>query len=299
MPSKLKQAISQKEFIVTCELAPPKGSDVSEFLDHAGVLKSLVHAINITDGQGGNMRMSPVIASYLLERETGIESICQIVCRDKNRIGLQSDLLGAVALKLRNFLCLYGDKAEAGDHPNAKDVFDLTTDDLLKAFLNFSQGLDFAENKLNESVEDLCIGAAAHPGVDDLASQSEKMQKRVENGVQFFQTQIVYESDQLKRFLDSIRGKVHAPVLIGITPLKSVKMANYMNEKVYGVTVPKPLIERLEKSNEPQKEGMKIALELVQQVKELGGDGIHLMAIGQEKELPTLLSQISMSQKAG
>ncbi|MDX1919585.1 MAG: methylenetetrahydrofolate reductase [Candidatus Caenarcaniphilales bacterium] len=291
MSSNLNNSIQKKEFLITCELSPPKGSNYHELIEHASTLKGLLNAINITDGQGGNMRMCSHIASHLVERETGIETICQIVCRDRNRIGLQSDILGAAALGIKNFLALSGDKAAGGDHPEAKDVFDLGTDDLVKVFKQFAQNLDLSNNKLDNLETAFCVGAAAHPGLPDLKSQAQKMKDREEEGVKFFQTQIVYELDQLKSFMDSITN-ISAPVLIGITPLKSVKMAKFMNEKVYGVTVPDKLIEKLDGSANPQEEGIKLALELIHEVKNLGGKGVHIMAIGNEKRLNEIISQI-------
>ncbi len=288
MNSELQRAIQQRDFLITCELAPPKGTDIQDLIHNAKALKGLVHAINITDGQGGNMRMSSIIASHLVEREAKIETICQLVCRDRNRIGLQSDILGGLSLGLKNYLALSGDKAAGGDHPEAKDVFDIGTDDLIDIFKKFSEGQDLAGNKLNSADRNYCLGAAAHPGVPDLTGQANKMKDRVSRGTAFFQTQIVYEDDQLKRFLESIED-IQVPVLIGITPLKSVKMANFMNEKVYGVNVPQPVIERLEKSSNPQEEGIKIALETIARVKELGGKGVHIMAIGQDKLLPQII----------
>jgi 5,10-methylenetetrahydrofolate reductase len=279
-------------FLITCELAPPKGSNFDELIENARPLKSLVNAINITDGQGGNMRMNSVIASYLVQREIPeIETICQFVCRDRNQIGLQGDILGGYALGLRNFLALSGDKAAGGDHPKAKDVFDFSTDCLIKTFKQFALGLDFAGNKINEPLSQIKLGAAAHPGVEDLKTQAAKMKQRSQEGVNFFQTQIVYEEEQLKRFLDSV-SDIKEPVLIGITPLKSVKMALFMNEKVFGVQVPTAIIERLEKAPNATQEGIKIALELIEKIKQLGGHGVHIMAIGQEKELANIIKQI-------
>jgi methylenetetrahydrofolate reductase (NADPH) len=288
----MKNAIQNNTFIITCELAPPKGPNTSTLVEQAKALKGLVDAINITDGQGGNMRMSSVIASYLIQKEASVETICQMVCRDRNQIGLQSDILGAYALGLKNFLALSGDKASGGDHPNAKDVFDFSTDCLIKVFSQFAQGHDFAGNKLNGNINDIMLGAAAHPGLEDLKGQATKMQRRIEEGVNFFQTQIVYEEEQLKHFLDSIEN-IQVPILIGIAPLKSVKMAHFMNEKVFGVNVPNSTIERLERASDATKEGIQIAFELINKVKELGGKGVHIMAINQEKLLPQILKELN------
>ncbi len=293
MLSAFNQVINSSEFIITCELSPPKGVNYSQMIELARPLKNLVHAINITDGQGANMHMNSIIASHLIEKETGIESICQLVCRDRNSIALQADLLGALALGLKNFLALSGDKSSAGDHPQAKDVFELGTDDLIKIFGQFAKGLDLMNNKIDQIIpaENNCIGAAAHPGMEDLKTQATKMKQRLETGVKFFQTQIVYDLEQLKRFLDSIQ-EIKVPVLIGITPLKSVKMANFMNEKIYGVTVPDNLIKRLAQADNQKEEGFKIAAELVAEVKALKGRGVHIMAIGQESFLPQIIQGI-------
>jgi methylenetetrahydrofolate reductase (NADPH) len=297
MFTNLKKAIQAKDFLVTCELAPPKGHKTKELIEYAASLKGLVHAINITDGQGGNMRMNSVIASYLVQRDAKVETICQMVCRDRNVIGLQADILGASALGINNFLALHGDQAAGGDHPEAKDVFDISTEGLLKVFKEFEKGLDYAGNKLSEPVVDLCVGAAAHPGVPDLKAQAEKMKLRNEAGVDFFQTQIVYDLEQLKRFLGSINGVVQAPVLIGITPLKGLKMAKFMNEKVYGVSVPQNIFERLENTSDQRAEGLKIALELVTEAKKLGSQGVHIMAVGQEAQLTNIIEQVKLVSK--
>ena len=284
--------MKDKHFKITCELAPPKGPDCKDLIKYAHSIKDLVDGINITDGQGANLRMSSVVAAHLVQRETGTRAICQMVCRDRNQLGLQADILGAYGLNINNFLLLTGDKVAAGDHPQAKDVFDFSTDDLLKAFKNMQEGLDFAGNKLNAPLTNLTLGATAHPGLPDLAGQAVKMKARAEQGIQFFQTQIVYEQEQIKRFLDSITD-IKVPVLIGVTPLKSVQMANFMNEKLYGVQVPASLIEKLEKASDPSSEGLKLTLELVHQAKELGASGFHLMAIGQNQQLPNILQEIN------
>ncbi len=293
-----KNKLKSKEFIITCELAPPKGYDTDSIVKIAQSLKGLVHAINITDGQGGNMRMNSVIASYLLQRETGIEAICQMVCRDKNSIAIQAEVLGALGLKIHNYLILKGDSAKWGDNPMAKDVFEFSTDDVLEVFKRFTNGFDFANNHIEKQItNDICLACATHPGVEDLTSQAEKMKARIENyGIEFFQTQIVYDIEQLKRFKDSlIKQEIYTPIFIGITPLKSVKMANFMNEKIYGVTVPKDLINRLENSKDQRQEGLEIASELFEEIKNLEFRGIHLMPIGQEKHCEEILKKIKNS----
>jgi len=291
---RFQEAIAKKQFLTTCELGPPKGTSITSIIDIAQSLKDHVHAINITDGQGGNMRMSPVIASYLIQTQAGVETICQLVCRDRNSIALQSDILGALSLGIDNYLALTGDKAGDGDNPQAQEVFELNTNSLLKVFNQFSAGTDLAGNRLDNVITRPCLGSAAHPGMPDLSSQADKMKRRIaQQGVSFFQTQIVYDHDQLSRFLESLdKAQINVPVLIGVTPLKSLRMAQFMNEKLYGVEVPEQLIRRLESSENQSLEGIKIAAELIAQIKKLGGTGIHLMAVGQEKQLPEIIRQI-------
>ncbi len=289
---KFGKKIGTNDFLLTCELAPPKGPAVADQIKLVSGLVGLVDAVNITDGQNGRMRMSSVIFSHLIEREAGLETICQLVCRDRNRIGLQGDLLGAYALGLRNFLLLSGDKCADGDHPEAKDVFDLNTDQLVDVFAQLKGGYDMAGNALNGLVSGCAIGAAAHPGVPDLAGQALKMQARAERGVRFFQTQIIYDLEQMSAFQASLGDSFKPPVLLGITPLKSIKSATFMNEKLYGVSVPPAVFARLEGASDQAEEGFLIALELIKAYKAAGGRGIHLMPVGQEKRLAEFLGRI-------
>ena len=290
----LKEAINKQKFIITCELAPPKGTDVSSLIEKAIELRDLVDAVNLTDGQGGNMRMCPLAAATFLIKEK-VDVIWQITCRDRNRIGLQSDVLGAWAIGIRNVLPMRGDDPKSGDHPDAKPVFDLDTTELIKVLNKLNQGFDMVGGELKGKT-DLLIGCTAHPNAPDLKKQKDTLQERFNLGAGFIQTQICYEPDQLKRFIDSL-GDLAKLTIIGVTPLKSLKMATFMNEKVFGVSVSQKLMERLEKSKDQKQEGLLIAKEIVDSLKTTGIGGIHVMAVGQEKELPSII-QFLTKEKA-
>ncbi len=282
----LAEALNQNFFIITCELAPPKGTDVSNLSNTALLLKNLVNAINLTDGQGGNMRMCPLAAAQFLLKE-GIDVIWQLTCRDRNRIALQADCLGASALGIKNVLPMKGDDPKSGDHPEAKPVFDLETTELIKTLKKLNDGFDMSGNELKGKTNFL-IGCTAHPNAPDLAKQEELIKDRFSFGAGFIQTQICYDVDQIKRFADSL-GEFAKKTIVGITPLKSLKMANFMNEKVFGVTVPEKIMKRIEGSKDQRQEGLNIAKEIIAQLKGTGIGGIHVMAVGQENVLPEII----------
>ena len=283
----LSEAIKNEKFIITCELAPPKGTDVSNISTMARSLKNFVDAINLTDGQGGNMRMSPLAAAVFILKEN-VDVIWQVTCRDRNRIAIQADCLGATAIGIRNVLPMRGDDPKSGDHPDAKPVFDLETTELIKTIKNLNEGFDMAGNELKGKTS-LNIGCTAHPNAPDLKKQRETLEERFEIGASFIQTQICYEIDQIKRFVDSL-GALAKKTIIGITPLKSIKMANFMNEKVFGVSVPTNIMERLESAKDQKAEGLNISKEIVLELMKLNVGGIHVMAVGQENDLPSIIN---------
>lgn len=282
----LAEALNQKKIIITCELAPPKGTDVSNLSNTALLLKNLVDAINLTDGQGGNMRMCPLAAAQFLLKE-GIDVIWQLTCRDRNRIALQADCLGANALGIKNVLPMKGDDPKSGDHPEAKPVFDLETTELIKTLKKLNDGFDMSGNELKGKTNFL-IGCTAHPNAPDLVKQKELIKERFTFGAGFIQTQICYDIDQIKKFVDSL-GEFAKKTIVGITPLKSLKMANFMNEKVFGVTVPEKIMQRIESSKDQRQEGLDIAKETIAQLKSTGVGGVHVMAVGQENVLPEII----------
>lgn len=301
----LRQDLSEKNFVITAELNPPKHTDLSKLISNAAKLKGLVSAINITDNSGAGMKMASLAASYIMQRETGIEAIWQLTCRDRNRLGLQSDLIGGAALGLKNLLILRGDiPIKDGSLPEEK-CFDFSTDDLLTAIQALKSGKDYEGIELKGPAPDFCVAAAAHPGMPDLKAQTETMQRRFDNGAEFFQTQICFEKEQISQFIDSIGEELASKTLLGITPLKTIKQAEFMNKNIWGVTVPDSQIKLMQdalgdkdpQSDEAklamQEQGLSLAKELVDYIKTTPLKGIHIMAIGQETILDKVVKTIA------
>jgi methylenetetrahydrofolate reductase (NADPH) len=285
--SNLRQAVTDREFLITAEVAPPKGGNVAHMVEMASTLKGRVHAVNITDGSRAVMRMSPLAASVILMQH-GIEPVCQFACRDRNRIGLQGDLLGAHALGIRNILALTGDPMKAGDYPSAKAVFDLESVRLLKLVTNLNHGLDGNEKLLPDGAVDLFAGAAVDPQSKSWSGLQSRFDKKVAAGAQFFQSQLISDFDILEKFMTKIAANYHKPVLAGIFLLKSAKNAQFINKNVPGVDIPQEIIDRLAQAQEPLQEGIKIAAEQVKLASQLC-QGVHLMAVKREDLIPQIL----------
>ncbi|MDJ0504894.1 MAG: methylenetetrahydrofolate reductase [Aphanizomenon sp.] len=275
------------EFLITAEVAPPKGGDMTHTIEMAATLKGRVHAVNITDGSRAVMRMSSLVASAIL-LQNGIEPICQFACRDRNRIGLQADLMGAHALGIRNILALTGDPVKAGDHPQAKAVFDLEAVRLLQLIRNMNQGIDFNEKPLTDGKLDLFAGAAVDPQSRSWSGLQSRFEKKIAAGAQFFQSQLITDFEILEKFMNQIALGYNKPILAGIFLLKSAKNAQFINKAVPGVNIPEHIIERLAKAKHPLEEGMKIAAEQVQIARELC-QGVHLMAVKREDLIAPIL----------
>ena len=279
------EKIKQGKFVVTSEIGPPKGTDVKEMLDDAELIKNRVDAINVTDLQSSVMRVgSLAVCRLLIDR--GMTPIFQMTCRDRNRLALQSDLLSASILGIENILLLTGDYPTLGDHPEAKPVFDLGSVQLLEVARTLQQGKDMKGNALKGAPK-FCMGAVVNPGADPLEPEIIKMEKKVEAGAQFFQTQAVYDIGLFKRFLDSAKH-INVPVLAGIVLLKSSGMAKYMNKNVAGVFVPEDLIKEMEETKERGAKSIEIAARLIKELKPLC-KGIHIMPIGWDKKVPLVL----------
>jgi methylenetetrahydrofolate reductase (NADPH) len=299
-----RKAAFAGEFLITAEVAPPKGGDPTKMLEMAATLKGRVHAVNITDGSRAVMRMSSLVASVIL-LQNGIEPICQFACRDRNRIGLQADLMGAHALGIRNILALTGDPVKAGDHPEAKAVFDLESVRLLQLIRKMNQGVDFNEKLLHDGALDLFVGAAVDPQSKSWSGLQSRFEKKVEAGAQFFQSQLITDFEILEKFMDKIAAGYNKPILAGIFLLKSAKNAQFINKAVPGVNIPQHIIDRLAKAKNPLEEGMKIAAEQVQIAQELC-QGVHLMAVKREDAIAPILDlagvgkiNYSRSQESG
>jgi methylenetetrahydrofolate reductase (NADPH) len=282
-----REAVAAGEFLITAEVAPPKGGNVGHMVQMASSLKGRVHAVNITDGSRAVMRMSPLAASVILMQH-GIEPVCQFACRDRNRIGLQGDLLGAHALGIRNILALTGDPMTVGDYPKAKAVFDLEAVRLLKTIANLNNGLDGNEKPLPDGAIDLFAGAAVDPQSKSWSGLQSRFERKVAAGAQFFQSQLISDFDLLDKFMHQIADSYHKPVLAGIFLLKSAKNAQFINRNVPGVDIPQHLIDRLAQAPEPLLEGIQIAAEQVKLASQLC-QGVHLMAVKREDLIPQIL----------
>ena len=279
------EKIRQGKFVVTSEIGPPKGTDLKETLDDAELIRSRVDAINVTDLQSSVLRIGSLAVSSLLKGR-GIEPIFQLTCRDRNRLALQSDLLSASALGIENVLLLTGDYPTLGDHPEAKPVFDLGSVQLIQVARALQEGKDMKGNALKGSPR-FCMGAVVNPGADPLEPEIIKMEKKIEAGAQFFQTQAVYDVELFKRFLDNIKH-IKTTVLAGIVLLKSAGMARYMNKNVAGVFVPDDLIREMETAKDKPAKSIEIAARLISNLKPLC-QGIHIMPIGWDKKVPLVL----------
>ncbi|MBD2295549.1 methylenetetrahydrofolate reductase [Anabaena sphaerica FACHB-251] len=282
-----RKAVQAGDFLITAEVAPPKGGDITHTIEMAATLKGRVHAVNITDGSRAVLGMSSLAASVIL-LQNGIEPICQMACRDRNRIGIQADLMGAHALGIRNILALTGDPVKAGDHPDAKAVFDLESVRLLQLIRNMNQGVDFNHKTLNDGALDLFAGAAVDPQSKSWSGLQSRFEKKIEAGAQFFQSQLITDFEKLEKFMDQIASRYNKPILAGIFLLKSAKNAQFINKMVPGVNIPDHIIERLAKAKHPLQEGMKIAAEQVQMARGLC-QGVHIMAVKKEDAIAPIL----------
>ena len=283
-----RAAVKAGEFLVTAEVTPPKGGDPAQMVRMAQTLKGRVHAVNITDGSRAVLRMSPLAASVILLQH-GIEPICQLACRDRNRIALQADLMGAHALGVHNILALTGDPVKAGDHPDAKSVFDLESVRLLQLIRKLNHGLDCNDKPLTDGATDLFVGAAVDPESSSWSGLQRRFERKVEAGAQFFQSQLISNFDKLEKFMDQIAAGTDKPILAGIFLLKSAKNAEFINRCVPGVNIPQHTIDRLASASDPLQEGIKIAAEQVQVARQLC-QGIHMMAVKREDLIPEILN---------
>ena len=272
---------------------PPRGGDASHALEMAKALKGLVHAINVTDGSRAVMRMSSLALARLLLDE-GIEPVLQMACRDRNRIAIQADLLGAHALGIRNLLCLTGDPVRAGDQPKARPVNELESVRLLQQVTAFNRGDDPVKGELADGPTDIFAGAAADPQCASWSGLVRRMQRKKAAGARFIQTQMVMDAPVLERFCREIAEPMELPVLAGVFLLKSARNAGFINRMVPGACIPDTLIARLEAAADPAAEGIQIAAEQVQQY--LGvAQGVHLMAIKAEERIPAILQRAGVS----
>jgi 5,10-methylenetetrahydrofolate reductase len=289
MAASLKEVLQSGEFVVTGEVAPPKGTNLEKMKHHIELLKDKLHAINITDHQSSVMRY-PSLGGALLVKELGGEPILQMTCRDRNRLALQADLLFAYSRGVTNVLCLTGDSIVVGDHKQGKGVFDLDSSQLLRAIRTLEKGYDMAGNQLDGGVK-FCAGAIVTPEANPLEPQLIKFEKKIEAGVDFIQTQAIYDLDKFGSFMEYAR-QFRVKMLAGIILLTSAAMARYMNKNVPGVFVPQHLIDEMAAAPKGKalEKGIEIAGRMIRQIKEEKiCDGVHIMAIGKEETVPDIL----------
>lgn len=290
MPTPFKEVLESGKFIVTGEVAPPKGTNLEKFKHHIELLKDKVDAMNVTDHQSSVMRF-PSLGGCLLVKELGGEAILQMTCRDRNRLALQADLLFASFCGIQNVLCLTGDSVMLGDHKEAKSVFDLDSSQLLKTVRILEKGKDLGGNELDGGVS-FCTGAIVTPEADPIEPQLIKFEKKIEAGAEFIQTQAVYDLDKFREFMDYAR-QFHAKILAGVILLTSAPMARFMNKNIAGVSVPQDLIDEMASAPKGQtlNKGIEIAGRMIKRIHdEKMCDGVHIMAIGKEEKVPDIMA---------
>lgn len=295
MVSAFKKALESGKFVVTSEVAPPKGTNLEKMTHHIEILKDKVDAMNVTDHQSSVMRF-PSLGGALLVKEAGGEPILQMTCRDRNRLALQADLLFAASRGINNILCLTGDSVLFGDHKEAKGVFDLDSNQLLATIRLMEKGKDLGENKLDGPVS-FCAGAIVTPEANPIEPQLIKFEKKIEAGAEFIQTQAVYDLDNFKEFMYYAK-QFPAKILAGIILLTSAPMARFMNKNVAGVNVPQELIDEMASAPKGRAldKGVEIAGRMIKRIRdEKMCNGVHIMAIGKEEVVPDIMSAAGLT----
>ncbi len=292
--SRLEKVLESGEFAVTSECGPPRGADAEIIRKKGELLKDVVDAVNVTDNQTSVVRMSSAASCFIL-KGMGLDPVLQMVTRDRNRIAIQSDILGAAAVGVNNILCLSGDHQVFGDHPKAKNVYDMDSIQLIHSVKTMRDEGKFIEGEEIKPPPKLFIGAACNPFADPFEIRVPRLAKKVNAGVDFIQTQCIYNLDKFEEWMKGVRDRgLHEKVYIlaGVTPMKSVGMAKYMKNMVPGMDVPDEIIERLKGVPKEQRaaEGIKICIETIQRLKEIEGvSGVHIMAIEWEEKVEEIV----------
>ncbi|MGQ9631354.1 MAG: methylenetetrahydrofolate reductase [bacterium] len=302
--SRLERILSSGQFAVTGELGPPKSADANVIREKVEVLRDAVDAMNITDNQTAIVRVSSIAAGAIV-KEMGCEPVIQMVCRDRNRIAMQSDILGAYILGIRNILCLSGDHQSFGNHPMSKNVYDIDSIQLIQMVKTmrdegkFQCGEEIRNRKKDPILPPkMFIGGAANPFADPFEFRVVRLAKKIAAGVDFIQTQSIFDVERFKRWMKMVvdRGlheKVY--ILAGVMPVKSHKALLYMKNSVAGMSIPDELISRLEKAENPREEGWNICVEIIQRVREMEGvRGVHIMAVEWEEIIPTIVKEAGL-----
>ncbi len=293
----LEKVLDSGSFTVTAEAGPPKGTSARVIQRKAELLRPCCDAVNITDNQTAIVRMSSLAGCSILKQQ-GVDPVMQMVTRDRNRIAIQSDVLGAVALGVGNILCLSGDHQKFGNHPTAKGVFDLDSIQLIQTLKNMRDEKKFICGEDVSGEIPIFIGAVENPYADPFEYRVARLAKKVKAGADFIQTQAVYDVEKFARWMNMVtdRGldeQVH--ILAGIIPIRSAGMARYMRDYVSGVTVPNKLVSRMEDATDAKEEGVNIIIEIIEQIKEIPGiHGVHIMAVGWEDIVPVIVEKAGL-----
>lgn len=288
--NRLKKAIEENEFILTAELGPPKGVDLTRFIEKGKQLAPYFHGINVTDNQSSVMRLSSLAACVHLLR-LGATPVLQMTCRDRNRLAIQADLLGAWSLGIENVLALTGDHPRFGDHPQAKAVYDIDSVQLIAAVKGLNEGRDMAGKQLKGS-PGFIIGGAVSPMADPIEPELAKFEKKVAAGAVFFQTQAIFEPEKMESFMTHAR-KHNVRIIAGVLVLKSQRMVDFINENVPGLDIPPHIARAIANAANPEEEGIHIAARLSSELAELA-DGVHLMAIGNEQRVVEVAAEAGL-----
>ena len=293
----LEKVLESGRFAVTAEAGPPRGAVPSVIQRKGELLKPVCDALNVTDNQTAIVRMSSVSSCVLL-KQLGVDPVMQMVCRDRNRIAIQSDVLGAVALGIGNILCLSGDYQSFGDHPTAKGVFDLDSIQLIQVLKQMRDEEKFISGEKVSGEVPLFIGAAENPYGDPFEYRVLRLAMKIKAGADFIQTQAVFDVGKFTKWMQMVTDQgldeeVH--ILAGVIPIRTVGMARYMRDNVPGVSVPDEIVTRMEDAKDTREEGQRISLEIIEQIKDIPGvHGIHIMAVGWEDIVPTIVEKAGL-----
>ncbi len=293
----LKEKIESNQFILCGEISPPQSCDGEVIREKAKFFKGYVDAVNVTDNQTAIVRLSSIAAAKILLDE-GVEPVIQMTCRDRNRLAIQSDLLGAAALGIRNVLCLTGDYQKFGDQPEARGVFDLDSIQLVATVANMNQGFLLSGLEMKKKT-DFLIGAAANPFAEPFEMRLIRLYKKIKAGARFIQTQPVFDLELFTRWMDRVVEmglQEKAAILAGVMPIRSAKALLYMKEEVPGIRIDDQYIDRMKQAQDPKEEGVKIAVEMIQTLKNIRGvRGIHLMPVMWESITPTVIKEAGLN----
>jgi len=297
--SRLQSLFEAGEFVVTGEIGPPMGADTAHVYHVAEELKGIIDAANVTDNQTSILRMSSIAAS-LLAQQKGVEAVVQMTCRDRNRIAIQSDLLGAWALGLRNLLLLSGDHQSFGNDPQAKNVYDVDSVQLIKMISDLQNQGNFYNGKKAKGVPGFFIGTTTNPFADPAELQLIRLKKKIQAGAKFVQTQSIYDIDKFEAWMEKVREwglHEQAYIQAGVLANKSVRSIE-MTQKVPGIAIPDSLVDRMRKAEDAKEEGINIVLEIIERIKKIEGvSGLHIMAVGWEEIVPIIVKRAGFSPR--